>query len=71
MRVATIQLDTFLKMQAKKPASARKIDDVAINARHMRVHTRHYSAAVCIMLCTKSACAFLVCTNCTCAFWFA
>ena len=71
MCVATTRLDTFLKMNAKKPACARKIDDVAINACHTRVHTRRYSAAVCIMLCTKSACAFLVCTNCTCAFWFA
>ena len=39
-------------MHAKKPACARKIDDVAINARRARVHTRHYSAAMYIMLCT-------------------
>ena len=58
-------------MHAKNPACTRKIDDVAINARHTRAHTRRYSAAMCIMLCTKSARAYLVCTNCTRAFWFA
>ena len=45
----------------KKPACARKIDDVAINARCTRVHMRRYSATMCIMFCMKS----------TCAFWFA
>ena len=71
MRVATAQLDTFLKMYAKYPACARKIDYIAIYARHTHVHTRCYSAAVCIMSCTKSVCAYLVCTKCTHAFWFA
>ena len=71
MRVATTQLDTFLNMHTKKPACARKIKDVAINAHCMRAHMRRYSAAVYIMLCTKSVRAYLVCTNCTCAFWFA
>ena len=54
MRVMTTQLDTFLKMHAKNPACTQKIDDVAINARRTSAHTRRYSAAVCIMLCTKS-----------------
>ena len=55
----------------KKAACARKIDDVAINACCTRVHTRRFSAAVCIMFCTKSMRAYLVGTNCTRAFWFA
>ena len=58
-------------MHAKKAACTRKIDDVAINARRTRAHTRRYSAAVCIMLCTKSMRVYFVCTNCTHAFWFA
>ena len=58
MHVATARLNTFLKMHAKKPACPQKIDDVAINAHRTRVHTRRDSAAMCIMLCTKSACAF-------------
>ena len=40
MRVATTRLDTFLKIHGKKPACAQKIDDVAIDARCTRVHTR-------------------------------
>ena len=54
MRVATTRLNTFLKMHTKKPACTRKINDVAINAHRTCAHTRCYSAAVCIMLCTKS-----------------
>ena len=63
MRVAATRLDTFLKMHTKKPACARKINDVAINACHTCAHTRRYSAAVCIMLCTKSVRAYLVCMS--------
>ena len=55
----------------KKPACAQKIDDIAINAHLTCVHTRCYSAAVYIMLCTKSTHAFLVYMNCTRAFCFA
>ena len=55
----------------KKAECTRKIDDIALNARRMHAHTRRYSASVCIMLCTKSACVYLVCMNCTCAFWLA
>ena len=58
-------------MHVKKAACARKIDDVTINARRTRAHTRRYSAVMCIMLCMKSVCVYLVCTNCTRAFWFA
>ena len=55
MHVATARLDTFLKMQTKYPACAQKIDYVAINARRTCVHTRHHSAAMCIMLCMNSS----------------
>ena len=71
MCVATTRLEMFLKMHTKKPACAQKINDVAINASCTCAHTGCYSAAVYIMLCTKSTCAYLGCTNCTCAFWFA
>ena len=48
MCVATTQLDTYLKMHAKKPACAQKIDDVVINAQDVN------SAAVCIIFCRRA-----------------
>ena len=58
MCVVTTQLNTYLKMHAKKSSCTQKIDDIAINARRTCVHTKHYSAAVCIMLYTKNVRAF-------------
>ena len=60
MRVATARLNMFLKMHAKYPVCAQKIDDVGINIRCICVHMKRYSVAMCIMFCTKSAHAYLV-----------
>ena len=61
----------FLKIHAKKPVCAQKIDDVKMHVKCLHVHTRRYCAAMCIMVCTNSMHAYFICTSYTHAFLLA